>query len=105
MNTKILQKTLLALWAILTFAACSKYSDKSTDTSTDIVSENSKQSETNDERSNETNKEANINDEGKEDTAMEPIWSRMGLTLLVSSQAEMEKEKLTGLGPMFMTWL
>lgn len=69
MNTKNLQKTLLALLAILTFAACSKDLDKSTDTSTDIVSENSKQSETNDESSNETNKETNANDEGKEDTA------------------------------------
>ena len=69
MSTKNLQKTLLALLAILTFAACSKDVDKSTDTSTDIVSENSKQSETNDESSNETNKETNANDEGKEDTA------------------------------------
>ena len=69
MSTKNLQKTLLALLAILTFAACSKDVDKSTDTSTDIVSENSKKSETNDESSNETNKETNANDEGKEDTA------------------------------------
>lgn len=69
MNKKKLQKTLLALLAILTFAACSKDVDKSTDTSTDIVNENSKQSETNDESSNETNKETNANEEGKEDTA------------------------------------
>lgn len=69
MNVKNLQKTLLALLAILTFAACSKDLDKSTDTSTEIVSEDSNQSETNDESSNETNKEANTNDEGKEDTA------------------------------------
>ena len=69
MNVKNLQKTLLALLAILTFAACSKDLDKSTDTSTEIVSEDSNQSETNDESSNKTNKEANANDEGKEDTA------------------------------------
>lgn len=64
MNKKKLQKTLLALLAILTFAACSKDSEKSADTSTEIVSEN------NDENSNETNKETNTNDdEEKEDTA------------------------------------
>lgn len=69
MNKKKLQKTLLALLAILTFAACSKDSEESADTSTEIVSEDSNQSETNDESSNKTNKEANANDEGKEDTA------------------------------------
>ena len=63
MNKKKLQKTLLALLAILTFSACSKDVDKSTDTSTEIVSEN------NDESSNETNIETNTNDEDKEDTA------------------------------------
>ena len=67
MNKKKLQKTLLALLAILTFAACSKDSEKSADTSTEIVSEN------NDESSNETNKETtkeiNTNDESKEDKA------------------------------------
>lgn len=63
MNKKKLQKTLLALLAILTFSACSKDSEKSADTSTEIVSEN------NDENSNETNIETNTNDEDKEDTA------------------------------------
>ncbi|WP_044565765.1 hypothetical protein [Anaerococcus provencensis] len=63
MNKKNLQKTLLALLAILTFSACSKDSEESADTSTEFVSEN------NDERSKETNKETNTNDEGKEDTA------------------------------------
>ena len=56
MNTKNLQKTLLALLAILTFSACSKDLDKSTDTSTEIVSEN------NTESSNETNIETNTNE-------------------------------------------
>jgi len=69
MNKKKLQKTLLALLAILTFSACSKDLDKFTDTSTETVSENSKQNETKDESSNETNKETNTNDEEKEDTA------------------------------------
>lgn len=64
MNKKKLQKTLLALLAILTFSACSKDLDKSADTSTEFVSEN------NDKSSNETNKETNTNDdEEKEDTA------------------------------------
>lgn len=69
MKKKKLQKTLLAILAIISFAACSQDSDKATDTSTEIVNENSKQSETNDESSKETDKEAKTNDEGKEDTA------------------------------------
>ena len=71
MNKKKLQKTLLALLAILTFAACSKDLDKSTDTSTETVSEN-KETNTNDEDKGDTADGVNMIDDGTYTSSLEP---------------------------------